>query len=240
MKSDKSNHKSVFLAAITASLIVMAFGLTYHTLAAKLAAPVTNIHIVPEALDQLPMEIAGWIGEDLPMDKEIVRATGTDTYINRYYSRKNGLESVSLFIGCSVSIFEQAIHRPEICYTRNGWELINRRSAELSLNNGVKIPNSIFRFSHGVLKRKEAVVLHYYVVDGQYYEEIFPWQVKLWRLNGTADYIARVMIVAYVKTSTVKAAEKLVSSFAVDSANSIAELFESVHNNQVAQIQSLR
>jgi hypothetical protein len=43
------------------------------------------------------------------------------------------------------------------------------------------------------------------------------------------------MIVAYVKISTINTAEKLVSSFAVDSANSIAELFESINNNQDVQ-----
>jgi hypothetical protein len=103
------------------------------------------------------------------------------------------------------------------------------------LEGGIKIPIIIFRFARGDLKRQETIVLHYYIVDGKYYEEVFPLQVKLWRLNGMADYIARVMITAPINTSNAETAEKLISSFAVDSANSIIELFESIRKEPVAE-----
>ncbi len=232
MRNNKLNHKQVILAAILASLITLAFGLTYHTLAMKLAAPVNNINIVPEVLEQLPMKIDDWMGKDIPMDEAVVRATGTDVHINRIYSHKNDMESISLFFGCSVSVYENAIHRPEICYTKTGWKLINRHSSELSLDKGVKLPYSIFQFSRGDLVKEESIVLHYYVVDGKYYEEVSLLQAKLWRLGGTADYIGRVMISAPIKFSSVETAEKLVSLFAVDSAPYIADLFNYMYKNQ--------
>lgn len=235
MKGDKSNHKSVFLAAITASVVTLTFGFTYHTLAERLAVPVNIIQIVPEALEKLPLEITDWTGEDLPMDEAILRATGTDAHINRYYSRKNGLESVSLFVGCSVSVSDRVVHRPEICYMRSGWTLMNRWSAELSLDSGMKLPYSIFQFSRGDLKGQESMVLHYYIVDGQYYEEVTPLQVKLWHLGAGANYIARIMIVAPVRNSNADLARRIVSSFAVDSASSIAVLFDSIQKEQSAQ-----
>ena len=219
-------------AAILASLVVFAFGVTYHTLGARLEAPANALQTVPEALERLPMVIADWTGEDRPMDEAVVRATGTDTHVNRRYSRKDGLESVGLFIGVNASVFERAIHRPEICYTRTGWTLVNRRSSDLLLATGVKLPYSIFQFSRGDLKREEAVVLHYYIVDGQYYEEVFPLQAKLWRLGGGAAYIARVMIVAPVEISSRETAQRLVSSFAADSAPFIADLFARIQEDR--------
>lgn len=231
MKSEKLDRRPV-VAAIVASLIVLAFGLTYHTLAGRLAAPAPTIPIVHDALEQLPMGIADWIGEDIPMDEAIVRATGTDAHINRRYSRGSGLEFVSLFVGCSVSAFDRAIHRPEICYMRAGWTLMDRRSMELSLDGGIKLPYSMFQFYHGDLNREEAMVIHYYIVNGQCYEDVSLLQAKLWRLGATANYIARVLIVAPVRTSTAETAKRLVSSFAVDSASSIAELFERIRKDQ--------
>ena len=228
MINDKSNHKSVILAAITASVLMLSFGLTYHTLEARLVAPAPTIPLVHDALEQLPLEIADWMGEDRPMDEAIVRATGTDAHINRQYSRKNGLESVSLFVGCSVSSFDRSIHRPEICYMRGGWTLMDRRSMELSLDEGIKLPYSMFQFFRGDLKREESMVIHYYIVNGQCYEEVTALQAKLWRLGATVNYIARVLIIAPVRTSNAETAKRLVSSFAFDSASSIAELFERI------------
>ena len=165
------------------------------------------------------------------MDEAIVRATGTDAHINRFYSRKNGLESVSLFLGCSVSVFENAIHRPEICYTRSGWTLMNRRSMELLLDEGIELPYSMFQFYRGDLKRQESMVLHYYIVNGQCYEEVTPLQAKLFRLGGSADYIARVMIVAPIEISTTEKAKRLVTSFAIDSAPLIVDFFMNIRKD---------
>ena len=234
MKSEKLDRRPI-VASIAASLLMLIFGLTYHTLEARLVAPPPTIPLVHDALERLPLEIADWVGEDIPMDKAIVRATGTDAHINRNYSRKNGLESISLFVGCSVSSFDRAIHRPEICYARAGWTLMDRRPMELSLDEGIKLPYSMFQFSRGDLNRQKSMVLHYYIVNGQYFEEVTALQAKLWRLGATVNYIARVLIVAPVRASNAETAEKLISSFAVDSAPSIAELFENIQNDQIAE-----
>ena len=231
MRGDNPSYRPV-VAAIAAGVLVLAFGLTYHTLAARLAAPVSIVPMAPEALAQLPMQIGDWIGEDVPMDEAIVRATGTDAHINRRYSRKNGLESISLFVGCSVSIFDRAIHRPEICYMRAGWTLLDRDTVELTLSDGARLPCSVFQFQRGDLQIERATVLHYYIVDGQCSDDISLLQSKLWRLGGTADYLARVLIVAPNESATADSAVRLVSSFAVDSAASIAQLLDDLQKSR--------
>ncbi len=218
-------------AAITASFLVLMYGLTYRALAARLAAPASIAPVAAETLERLPLQIADWAGEGLPMDEEIAHATGADAYINRRYSCNSGLESVSLFAGCSVGGYERIIHRPEICYARSGWALTDRRVVELLLPDGVRLPCSIFQFSRGELNVERVTVLHYYVVDGQRCDDLSPLQSKLWRLGGTVGYVGRVLIACPAGIEIDGSPTERVCGFAIDSAPTIARLFQELRTD---------
>jgi len=115
MRSDSPDHKSVIVAAIAASLLMAILGMTHRILAARLCAPANETPINPAAVERFPMQIGGWRGQDVPLDEEVVRKTGTDARINHRYSR-SALQSVLLYVACGVNAGHLMSHRPEVCY----------------------------------------------------------------------------------------------------------------------------
>jgi len=162
-KNDKSNQRSVIVAVIVAGFLMLISSAAYRVLAARLAAPVNTTPISPAALERLPLQIGDWMGREVPLDEAIVRATDTDAHINRSYSRNNAF--ISLYIASGVKARDLMPHRPEVCYTGAGWTLIDKRSMELPLSNGMELPCNVFQFSRGTLNTKKTIVLDYYIVE---------------------------------------------------------------------------
>lgn len=231
--SGKSQSRPVISAAVAASLLTLVFGLAYRVLADRLAVPVTTTPIDPATVQRFPMVIGDWAGQEVPIDEATVRATDTDAHINRRYTRLRGLESVSFYVACGVKARDLMPHRPEVCYTGNGWTLADRRSVELPLSDGAKLPCNIMQFSRGSLNTQKALVLDYYLVDGQYCSDVSLLRSKAWRGSGVVKYVAQVQIVIPVTvTMTIDSATKAVCAFAVDSAASVIGLFKDVGQNQ--------
>lgn len=229
----ESQHKPVLVAAVIASVLMLFLGLGYRVLAARLSAPVDTTPINPEVLQQLPQQMDAWTGQNVPLDEAIVRATDTDAHINRRYSRRQGLESVMLYIASGVKARDLMPHRPEVCYTGAGWTLTNRQSKDLPLSNGEKLPCNILQFSRGTLNHSKVIVLDYYLVDGQYCRDIKLLRSKVWQGSGTVDYIAQVQITTSIGTTqTAHSANKIISDFAVASASSIVDVFQDVMENR--------
>ena len=84
------------------------------------------------ALDGLPMQIGDWTGEEVSLDEAMVRGTDTDAHLSRRYVRRGGSESISLYIACGVHVSRLMAHRPEICYRRAGWTLVDCRSSGIA------------------------------------------------------------------------------------------------------------
>jgi len=235
-KNDKPNRRPVIVAAVAASLLILVYGLGYRVLAARLAAPVNTPSIRPAALERFPLQIGGWTGREVPMDEAIVRATDTDAHISRRYSRHNGLESISFYVACGVRARDLMTHRPEVCYTGNGWTLTDRRSIDLPLSDGMTLPCDVFQFSRGALNTEKIIVLDYYIVDGQYCRDVSLLRSKAWRGSGTVDYVAQVQIVTSITAAlTADSAERIISDFAVESALPIARLFENTETSQSSE-----
>jgi len=240
MKIENPNPRPVMIAAITASFLMLILGLGYRVLAARLAAPGNATPISQDALKLLPLQIGDWTGRDVPLDEAIIRATDTDAHINRSYSRNNGLEFVSLYIATGVKARDLMPHRPEVCYTGAGWTLIDKRSMELPLSDGTELPCNVMQFSRGILTTKKIVVLDYYIVDGEYCRDVSGLRSKAAKGSGTVRYVAQVQIVTSISPNqTADSATKTVSTFAVESASLIAQLFEDAEEDQQLEDDSL-
>ena len=225
--SDRPNLRPVIVAAVAASLLMLTFGLMHRVLAARLEAPSNKAPIDPNVLARFPVQIGGWTGRDVPLDEAIVRATDTDARINRVYTRGNGLESVSFYVACGVQARDLMPHMPEVCYIGNGWTLMSRNSLKLPLSDGKELPCNVLQFSRGVLEARKVMVLDYYIVDGQYCRDVSLLRSKAWQGSGMVGYVAQVQIVSPVtETLGADSAERLVSGFAVESAQSVARMFE--------------
>jgi len=218
------NLRPVIVAAVVASFLMLILGATYHVLAARLAAPADAAPISPAALEQFPLRIGMWTGVDVPLDPNLVRLTDTDALLNRTYAREGTAEHVSLYVACGVQVRDLMPHRPEVCYTGNGYTLIERQYVELPLANEAELRCKVFQFSRGMLNKNRIIVLYYYIVDGQYCGDVSEWRYKAWRRIG---YVAQVQITAPVTTAVdTNAATRTISEFAVESASSLARLFD--------------
>ncbi|MHC4560329.1 MAG: exosortase C-terminal domain/associated protein EpsI [Planctomycetota bacterium] len=227
-KNDNPNRQLVIVAAVVASFLILAYGAAYRVLAARLAAPVNITPLPPAALEQLPLQIGDWTGQNVPLDEAIVRETDTEAHINRRYSRRNALEYISLYIAYGVRARDLMPHRPEVCYTGAGWTLVDRNSIELPLSDKMKLPCSTLQFSRGTLNTEKVIVLDYYIVDGQYCRDVSLLRSKAWRGSGTVRYVAQVQIVASItENMTADPVAKMIRDFAVESASLISRLFES-------------
>jgi EpsI family protein len=226
-QSDRSSRRRVIAAAVAASCLMLVFGLTYRVLAGRLAGPAATAPIDPATVGRFPMQIGEWTGQDVPIDEATVRATDTDAHINRRYTRPGAFESVTLYVACGVKARDLMPHRPEVCYTGNGWTLADKRSDELALSDGTKLPCNIMEFSRGGFSTQRIVVLDYYIVDGQYCSDVSLLRSKAWRGSGAVKYVAQVQVVTSVTaTTTAESAMRLVSVFADESAASLAGLFK--------------
>ena len=235
MKNEKLDSRPI-IAAIIASIIILIFGLTNRILQARLSDPVSNVPIDPSALEKIPMQIGRWTGITTSLDDEIASRTNADALITRQYSHGGTSESVSLYIACGIRTSEIMAHHPMVCYPGNGWTLVDRSAIELPVQNGMKLPCNIFQFSRGSLEKQRVTVLHFLIVDGSYLRDISLARTSLWRITSRVNYVAQVHIVSSSRgIQTTDSAKRIVSEFAVDSAPSIAELFERIENNRNAE-----
>jgi len=222
----------VIIAAVVAGFLMLISSAAYRVLAARLEAPVNTTSLPPAALERLPLQIESWKGKDVPLDEAIVRATDTEAHINRIYSRHNASENISLYIAYGVRARDLMPHRPEVCYTGAGWTLIDKRSMELPLSDGMELPCMALQFSRGTLNTKKTILLNYYIVDGQYCRDVSLLRFKAWRGSGTVRYVAQIQIAASATSNlTADSAARIISDFAAESASSISRLFESAEED---------
>lgn len=214
------------LTAVAAACVFMfATGWGYRVLAARLAAPVDATPIPASAIERFPLQIGAWAGRETPIDPNLVARTDTDAHISRQYSRSSGTETVSLWVACGVRTRDLMPHRPEVCYTGNGWTQRDRKAVDLPIAEGRMLPCNVIRFSRGALGMQNTIVLYYYIVDGRYCRDVSEWR---YNLKGIG-YVAQVQIVASIMPGqTVDSAQRLVSAFAADSAVPLVGLFDDV------------
>jgi hypothetical protein len=228
-KRNRLHHRSIIVAAATATFMMFVFGAAHRTLTARLTSPADASSMSPDALEKLPLQISQWTGQEEPLDEAVIEATDTDAHISRRYCRYNALEQVWLYIAAGKRARDLMPHRPEVCYTGAGWTRINNNPMELLLDDGTALPCSVFQFTKGVLNTKKVVVLDYYIVDGRFCRDISLLRSKIWRGSGSVDYVVQVQIVANITADqTADSTEKMVCAFACESASSIFQILEGI------------
>lgn len=232
-----ADSRAVTVAACVACVMVLTHTLIHRELAVRLATPRAVKSLDTSALDEFPTMIGEWEGEQVPMDPMIHRMTGAEGSINRRYTRNSGFESVLFYLACGARARDLMPHRPEVCYVGNGWTLVRRHFFELPMDKqrNVTLPCSVLQFSRGVFNTERIVVLHYYIVDGEYCRDVSLLRSRAWRGSNTVQYVVQVQVVAPItETSTVESAMQVASDFATASAFLVAGLFEPRQGDQVA------
>jgi len=80
-----------------------------------------------------PYTIGGWEGDDGYISPGALKKLGTNNVLMRAYS-KEGFESINLCITLG-GVNHRSTHAAEVCYQGQGWEITDKETIELNIND---------------------------------------------------------------------------------------------------------
>jgi EpsI family protein len=184
-------------------------------LAYRLSLMPDHIKIEPGTLAQLPSNLDGWSGRELPLEQAIIKRTDTDDHLSRIYNRTRTGDSIVLFVGYGVRARDLQPHRPDICYVSAGWTLADTEVVDVDIDQQTSIPCKAYFFNRGGLDQRRMVVVAYYVVDGEFCPDVSLLRSRVWSGAGGVKYVMQVQVASGVPgletpESAVSAAEDFI------------------------------
>jgi EpsI family protein len=83
--------------------------------------------------NKLPNRLGDWEGQNQPISKELLAATGADVFVNRIYQNGNGPSSQILTHLAVFSDWEKGASRhPVKCLKDDGWKMVSQNNHSLS------------------------------------------------------------------------------------------------------------
>lgn len=139
-----------------------------------------NVDQVPASapLNQFPIELGSWSGQDLPINAETREVLGKGDFLNRFYTREPDKPAstapVQLFIGYfPTQRTGQSIHSPQNCLPGSGWTFLRSGVTDFTDDSG-----------------KQFRVGDYVISDGRYKQEVLYWYQSHGR-SIASDYSAK-------------------------------------------------
>jgi len=159
---------SVKVAAVLATCTLLLSGFWYTRDASYVRAAVGDALPIRKPLARLPLQIAGWKGQDVPLDETVVKIAGATDYINRRYSGLRPGEMLNLYISYYGNPRTTVMHYPDICYPSAGWKKLTSFTASMGnrkANEGPGWPAMIYRFEKSAAN---VTVISFFNVGGRY------------------------------------------------------------------------
>jgi EpsI family protein len=174
------------------------FFITVVTLVAGIAVlhGVSHGEPVPlrQPLGQLPMAMDGWLGQDHPLEAQIVSVLGVTDYANRAYKSSDG-QPVDLYIGYYQSQRTgDTIHSPKNCLPGAGWEPVRAGHLTIPMNGTPAIVVNEYLIEKGLT---QYLVLYWYQAHGRVIAS--EYSGKVWLVidaitrNRTDEALVRVV-----------------------------------------------
>ena len=132
--------------------VILLVAIAVHRYAtAHAPASVEQYHqSIRTAAEALPRQIAGWVGEDVPVPVQAVTLLRPNVMLSRrYLNVENGASAGVLFVHCS-DAHSMAGHFPLRCYPANGWNLRSASSRDW-LAGDLRITGTEYEFSQDEL-----------------------------------------------------------------------------------------
>ena len=192
-------------------------GAAYRAMAARVQGGAVATVKPPIPLEQIPMRVAGWVGEDLPIPEGIKRymeRNFADDYVSRCYTdAARGLRANVYVVYCSSRPGGIVRHEPRKCFRGNGWIHDGTETSEITSRSGRPISCLIHRFHMPAPAYQETVVLSFYVLNGQITlsEDKFsgPWGRRPNLSGDPARYVAQVQVSSSYEQSARTAASEM-------------------------------
>jgi EpsI family protein len=214
-------NSSHLVSVLVAVVLLGASGAAYRAAAARFGRAPGGVVLERGTLNKLPLQIGDWVGVEVSMDEQIVRATDTDDHVNRTYVQRRRDRQVVLWIAYGIRLRDLMPHRPEVCYTSSGWSVDGTKAMDLAMEDGGTLPCRILRFQRGGLGSGDITVLNYYLVDGEYCADVSLLRSTQWRRGEEKVRYAAQIQIASSSGFGLEANEEAVRAFAVASAEAI-------------------
>ncbi len=119
-------------------IIIVVFLLLLTTLFVY-GKPESKRSIKNRSLHEALAEVDGWkAGPSFPFDKRVVETLDLDDYLNRVYTK--GDKTVALYIGYYLTSGKVgAAHDPLVCFPGQGWNVSDRDSGRMKIDEGANI-----------------------------------------------------------------------------------------------------
>jgi EpsI family protein len=149
-------------------------------------------------LQDLPMQLGDWKGEDKKLDERLFLATGAHTIVDRQYVNDAG-RIISLHFAVFLDPNEGIWHNPFSCYESAGWNLVEYDKAQLpnTSDDKAKISLSIWE-KNG---EKAAIAYWYQLGDERLYTRLDLGTVR-WKMRGKKIWPALIKVLLHTSGDT--------------------------------------
>ncbi|NLX05664.1 MAG: exosortase-associated EpsI family protein [Phycisphaerae bacterium] len=151
-------------------VLAVGLGLMNRLVAARVSVAVDQVTPTLRPLADMPMHVGTWRGEDIPLDRHMVKIAREDDCLSRMYVDPRHGRAVWLYIGYIGRVRSWLGHRPDACYVSQGWELRSQRETHVRPASGRAVPATLYEFAHpsrGAVER----VLAIYIVNGAFCDD---------------------------------------------------------------------
>jgi len=207
----------VWLAALVAVVLLVTAGVAYRAMAARLYGDALTPVRLPVPLKQVPGQIGGWVGQDLPIPENIkvyMEQNFADDYVSRrYINAREGVWADLYLVYCSSRPGGILGHQPLVCFPCNGWVHDETASSQIVSRSGRPINCLVHRFHKPAPAYQQVVVLNFYILNGQITlnERDFSgfWGRRPNLSGDPAHYVAQVQVSSNLEHSVRTAAAQM-------------------------------
>jgi EpsI family protein len=146
-------------------------------------------------LASIPLSIAGWSAQDIPVAPHLVSVAHVDEFVNRIY-RQPLAEDVGLYVGYYKSQRAgDSVHSPKNCLPGAGWQPVSASRILLPLQPGAPAVVNLYTVENG---GQRFVVLYWYqshgrIVASEYRAKFFTVRDAI-LLNRTDSALIRITV----------------------------------------------
>jgi hypothetical protein len=187
---------------VLAVLLLVFSGITYRLLASHFELLFDTPISLPVPLSALPAQIGDWMGTDLAIrstTKEYMEKNFADDFLSRRYINPATQTWADVYIVyCSSRPGGILGHQPRVCYPAHDWVHDSTEPSQFISRAGRQIPCLIHRFHKTALTYNQAVILNFYILNGQITADeddlSSPWARRPNIAGDPARYVVQVQI----------------------------------------------
>jgi len=207
---------------IAAILCVLLIGAGTMNRAMRAFRASSALAITPPAapLADIPIALGPYVGRDVPLDSDVLRAANVDSFIHREYHDSISGKSLVLYVGFWGRENVGMGHGPEVCYPAAGWH-VDAPVREMPLAFAFDDRELTTRMALHRFIRTEAMGIHRCAVGflAAAQGEFFPTSRGMfWHAPGLhrpegGHYLAQIHVSAYPSAENWEQAESDVTTF---------------------------